>query len=224
MRAAPPSPHTALVRHPERGSYDRATICAILDEALVCHVGFVFDQKPFVLPTAYARIGDRLYLHGAAASRMLGALATGSPICVTVTLLDGLVLARSVFRHSMNYRSVVILGCARAVTDPVEKQKALEAIVEHVVPGRVADARPPSVQEAKATLVVSLPIDEASAKIRTGPPIDSEEDYALACWAGVIPLRLVADSPVTDPRLRPGTSLPPAVASYRRGGSLKRAP
>jgi nitroimidazol reductase NimA-like FMN-containing flavoprotein (pyridoxamine 5'-phosphate oxidase superfamily) len=226
MQAAPGAagevtrtPRTTVRRRPARASYSRALVHAVLDEGLVCHVGFAVDGQPFVLPTAYARIGDRLYLHGSSASRMLNALAGGVPACVTVTLLDGLVLARSAFHHSMNYRSVVLLGVARPVGDAAEKRRALAAIVEHVVPGRSADVRPPSDAELRATLVLALAIDEASAKVRQGPPVDDEADRALPCWAGEIPLRLAARAPVADPGLAPGIAVPAAVAGYRRPGA-----
>jgi nitroimidazol reductase NimA-like FMN-containing flavoprotein (pyridoxamine 5'-phosphate oxidase superfamily) len=179
-------------RHPERGQYDRESIDAILDEALICHAGFVVDGQPYVIPTIHARSGDVLYLHGSTASRMLRTLGEGVDMCVTVTLLDGLVLARSVYNHSMNYRSVVVLGRARDVTGAAEKLAALEAIVEHVVPGRWADARLPTRKELKATSVLALGLGEASAKVRTGPPGDFDEDLELPIWAGVIPLGLVA--------------------------------
>jgi nitroimidazol reductase NimA-like FMN-containing flavoprotein (pyridoxamine 5'-phosphate oxidase superfamily) len=215
----PPASERVRVRRlPQRGVYEREKVHAILDEGLVCHVGFVVDGQPFVIPTTYARVGDRLYLHGSAASRMLRTLSGGVPVAVTVTLLDGLVLARSAFHHSMNYRSVVALGTAREVVDPVEKRAALDAIVEHVVPGRTADARPPSANEMKATLVLCLPLDEAAAKVRTGPPLDDEEDYARPCWAGVIPLRLQPGAPVDDPRLAAGLAPPAGVRAYRRPG------
>jgi nitroimidazol reductase NimA-like FMN-containing flavoprotein (pyridoxamine 5'-phosphate oxidase superfamily) len=203
-------------RLPKRAAYDRATIDAILDEALVCHLGFVQDGQPFVIPTLHARVGDRLYVHGSAASRMLGALAAGLPACVTVTLLDGLVLARSAFHHSVNYRSVVVLGTAELVADPAEKLAALRAFTEHLVPGRWADIRPPTRQELKATAVLSLPLDEASAKIRVGPPVDDEPDYALDVWAGVLPLRLQALAPTPDPRLGAERPAPPYLTSYQR--------
>jgi nitroimidazol reductase NimA-like FMN-containing flavoprotein (pyridoxamine 5'-phosphate oxidase superfamily) len=189
---------TTIRRLPKRGHYDRATIEAILDEALLCHIGFVADGQPVVIPTIHARIGDTLYVHGSAASRMLRTLRDGVPACVTVTILDGLVLARSTFHHSMNYRSVVVFGTAREVTDREEKLRALEAIVEHVVPGRTREARAPNEKELVATMVLAMPIAEASAKIRTGPPLDDEEDYALPVWAGVIPMRLVTGEPIPD--------------------------
>ncbi len=211
-----PTPRTTVRRLPERARYDRTTIHAILDEGLVCHVGFVDEGQPFVIPSAYARVGERLVVHGSAASRMVKALAAGTPACVTVTLLDGLVLARSGFHHSMNYRSVVVVGTATELTEPAEKRRALDAIVEHVVPGRVASVRPPSENELRATRVVALPLDEASAKVRTGPPKDDEDDYALAVWAGELPLRLEPLEPVADPRLAPGTKPPPEVSLWRR--------
>jgi len=183
---------TRVRRHPERGVYEREAIAAILDEALICHVGFVVDAQPFVIPTIHARAGDVLYLHGSPASRMLRTLSEGVDVCVTATLLDGLVLARSVYNHSMNYRSAVVLGRARVLDDAVEKLVALEAIVEHVVPGRWEDARQPNKKELAATNVLALGLDEASAKIRTGPPKDFDDDVELPIWAGVIPLRLVA--------------------------------
>jgi uncharacterized protein len=174
-----PSQHTTVKRHPERGAYDRATIDPILDEALICHLGFVVDGRPFVIPTIHARDGDTLYVHGSPGSRMLRAAKEGVDICVTVTLLDGLVLARSVYNHSMNYRSVVVVGRAREVTDPDEKLRAMQRVVDHVVPGRWVDARQPNDGEIKGTTILALPLDEASAKIRSGPPTDDEADKAL---------------------------------------------
>ena len=211
-----PTARTTLQRHPERGSHDRAVIDAILDEALVAHVGFSQDGQTFVLPMSFARVGDRLYVHGAAASRTLAALGDGAQACVTVTLLDGLVLARSAFRHSVNYRSVVILGVARAVEGRDAKRAALTAIVEHMVPGRSADVRAPTDAEVDATSVVWLPLDEASAKVRSGPPVDLEGDVSRACWAGEIPLRLAAGTPVAERRVPPSTPVPDRVARYRR--------
>ena len=207
MSATLQSPRTTVRRLPKRAAYDRATIHAILDEALICHMGFVSDGQPFVIPTIHWREGETLYFHGSAASRMLRSLRDGVDACVTVTLLDGLVLARSAFHHSMNFRSVVVLGRAREVTGD-EKIRALAGLVEHVVPGRNADVRPPNATELKQTLVLALPIDEASAKIRTGPPLDDEEDYTLPIWAGVVPLRLVPGEPLGDDRLLPGVALP----------------
>jgi uncharacterized protein len=189
---------TRVRRLSKRASYDVATIHAILDEALICHVGFAVEGGPVVIPTIHWRDGDRLYVHGSAASHMLRSLKDGVDACVTVTLLDGLVMARSAFHHSMNYRSVVIFGKAVEVVDREEKRHALERLVEHIAPGRSTEVRPPNESELRQTLVLSLPIEEASAKIRTGPPIDDDEDYALPVWAGVIPLRLVRLAPVTD--------------------------
>jgi nitroimidazol reductase NimA-like FMN-containing flavoprotein (pyridoxamine 5'-phosphate oxidase superfamily) len=216
MSSPTPGPRTTLRRLPERARYERAAIHAILDEALWCHVGFVQDGQPFVIPTIHARVAERLYVHGSAASRMLRTLAGGIPACVTVSLLDGLVLARSAFHHSMNYRSVVLLGSALPVEDPAEKQAALRAIVEHVCPGRSQDVRGPSETELRATSVLRLPIEEASAKLRSGPPLDDEADYGLPCWAGVLPLRLSPGPPEADPRLAAGVPLPGYVSAYRR--------
>jgi uncharacterized protein len=207
---------TTVARAKSRGRYDRDTINAIVDEALICHVGFSVDGQPYVLPTAHARIGDRLYIHGSVGSRMLKNMQAGVPVCVTITLLDGLVLARSAFNHSMNYRSAVILGVAREVTQEQEKRAAFDALVNHVVPGRSADVRAADAQELKATSVLCLLIEEASAKVRRGPPLDAEEDYALECWAGVLPMQLVSGHPVDDPRLEFGTLVPSGVAAYRR--------
>jgi len=207
---------TTLHRLPKRASYDRETINSILDEALICHVGFVADGQPYVIPTGFARIGDDLYIHGSSASRMLRTLAGGIDVSIAVTLIDGLVLARPAFHHSMNYRSVVILGKAELVSDPQEKLTALEAFTEHIVPGRWADVRWPSDLELKATTVLRLPITEASAKIRTGDPVDDDEDYAMDVWAGVIPLQLVPGSPVNDTKLTAGTAVPDHVNNYKR--------
>lgn len=199
--------------------YDRATIDAILDAALVCHLGFVHDGQPFVIPTLHARLDDRLYVHGSAASRTLRSLGESAPMCATVTLLDGLVLARSVFEHSVNYRSVVVLGTATRVDDTDEKLAALQAITEQLLPGRNADARQPTRQELKATSVLWLPLDEASAKVRSGPPDDgASEDAALDVWAGVIPLVTRAAAPVPDPMLRAGIPVPPYARHYQRPG------
>lgn len=215
-RTIAPTPRTTLVRHRERASYDRATVNAILDEGLVCHVGFVVDGQPFVLPTTHARIEEQLYLHGAPANHMLGSLEHGAPMCVTVTLIDALVLARAAFRHSMNYRSVMVLGNAREVTDEQEKGRAMHALIERVHPGRTALVRAPSPEELRSTTLLRLAITEASAKIRTGPPIDLEADYAASCWAGVLPLKLVAGAPIPDPRLPSGTPVPLGVSSWSR--------
>ncbi|HEX9501624.1 MAG TPA: pyridoxamine 5'-phosphate oxidase family protein [Thermoanaerobaculia bacterium] len=203
---------TRIRRLPERGNYDRATIEAILDEALICHVGFVVEGRPVVIPTIHARVGDHLYVHGSPAAGMLRTLRGGVDACVTVTLLDGLVLARSAFHHSMNYRSVVVFGKAEEVVDRQEKVRVLDKLVEHVCRGRSADARRPNEKELKQTLVLRIPIAEASAKIRTGPPKDDEEDYALPVWAGVLPLALTPSAPVADNDL----PVPEYVAKYRR--------
>jgi nitroimidazol reductase NimA-like FMN-containing flavoprotein (pyridoxamine 5'-phosphate oxidase superfamily) len=189
---------TRVRRLAKRGAYDAATIHAILDEALICHVGFAVDGKPVVIPTIHWRDGDRLYVHGSGASHMLRSLRDGVEACVTVTLLDGLVLARSAFHHSMNYRSVVIFAKAVEVTDRDEKLHALEKLVEHIVPGRSAEVRAPNESELRQTLVLALPIEEASAKIRTGPPIDDDEDYSLPVWAGVVPITLRRGEPIED--------------------------
>lgn len=195
----PPSRRTTLKRLPERGRHDRETVDAILDEALVCHLGLVDPEgRPFVIPTIHARSGDHLYVHGSPASRALRTAAGDVEVCVTVTLVDGLVLARSAFHHSLNYRSVVVYGRATKVTDPDEKDAALEAIVEHVLAGRSAGCRPPDEKELKGTLVLRLPLDEASAKVRTGAPKDDDADLGLPVWAGVVPLRLVAGEPIAD--------------------------
>ena len=208
---------TTLGRHPERGTHDRATINRILDEGFVCHVGFINSGQPFVIPTGYGRVGDILYIHGSAASRMLRNLQTGVELCLTVTLLDGLVLARSAFTHSMNYRSVVVLGTAELVQNDEEKLAALQAISEHIVPGRWAEVRHPTAQELKATSVLRLPLIEASAKIRSGPPKDIADDYALQVWAGVLPLSLVPGQPVEDAASKVH-QVPEYVTKYSRGG------
>jgi nitroimidazol reductase NimA-like FMN-containing flavoprotein (pyridoxamine 5'-phosphate oxidase superfamily) len=203
----------------ERAAYDRAAIDSVLDAGLICHLGFVHDGQPYVIPTLHARIGDRLYVHGSSASRTLREIGAGIPACATVTLVDGIVLARSVFEHSMNYRSVVVLGAAEAVTEPDEKFEALEAFTEKLLPGRFDDARPPTPKELKATSVLSLPLDEASAKIRTGGPDDGDTpDADLDVWAGHIPLVMQALSPVASPDLRPGIPVPPYASDYRRPG------
>jgi nitroimidazol reductase NimA-like FMN-containing flavoprotein (pyridoxamine 5'-phosphate oxidase superfamily) len=211
-----PTSRTRVVREPHRGVYDRAAAYQILDEGFICHVGFVVDGQPFVIPTGYGRAGDNLYIHGSAASRMLRNLDQGVPVCVTVTLLDGLVLARSIFNHSMNYRSVVVLGTAVAVEDSEEKLQALHALSEHILPGRWVESRQPNEKELKATLVMRLPIEEFSAKVRQGPPIDDEEDYSFPTWAGVIPLETVAGAPVNDPRLDPARKAPAYARAYSR--------
>jgi nitroimidazol reductase NimA-like FMN-containing flavoprotein (pyridoxamine 5'-phosphate oxidase superfamily) len=211
-----PSARTRVVREPQRGVYDRNVAYQILDEGFICHVGFVVDGQPFVIPTGYGRAGDNLYIHGSAASRMLRRVDEGVAVCVTVTLLDGLVLARSIFNHSMNYRSVVILGTARAVTDPKEKLEALRLLSEHILPGRWAESRQPNEKELKATRVMRLPIEEFSAKVRQGPAIDDEEDYAFPTWAGVVPLTIVAGEPIDDARLMPGIKAPQYARAYTR--------
>jgi nitroimidazol reductase NimA-like FMN-containing flavoprotein (pyridoxamine 5'-phosphate oxidase superfamily) len=215
---APPSDRVQVRRLPKRASYDPAVLHAILDEGLVCHVGFAIEGQPYVIPTIYARAGSALYVHGSVASRMLRSLREGVPVCVTVTLVDGLVLARSAFHHSMNYRSAVVLGRAVEVTDPREKDDALRAIVEHVVPGRSDEIRGPNPKELAATLVLRLPLDEASAKIRSGGPLDDDEDYALPYWAGEIPLRTVTLAPVADARLSEGVAPSAVVLGYKRPG------
>lgn len=212
----PPTTRTRVVREPHRGVYDRAAAYEILDEGFICHVGFLSDGQPFVIPTGYGRSGDNLYIHGSAASRMLRHLDRGVPVCVTVTLLDGLVIARSIFNHSMNYRSVVILGTAVLVSDPAEKVQALRVVSEHIVPGRWEEARQPNEKELKATSVLRLPIEEFSAKVRQGPPIDDEEDYSFPTWAGVIPLRTLAGEPIKDPDLDAGVAVPDYVRNYHR--------
>ena len=207
---------TTVRRLPERGKYDSATINAILDEGFICHVGFAVDSQPFVIPTSYARVGKKLYIHGSSASRMLRTLSGGVNVCVTVTLTDGLVLARSAFHHSVNYRSVVVLGKAILVEDSSEKIAALEAFTEHIVHGRWKDIRWPSEIELKATSVLVLPLSEASAKLRTGPPKDDEEDYAMPIWAGVLPLSVVPGAPLDDPRVLPGIDPPANIRNYSR--------
>jgi nitroimidazol reductase NimA-like FMN-containing flavoprotein (pyridoxamine 5'-phosphate oxidase superfamily) len=214
MEALQPTERTRLKRMPQRGSYDRETVYQIIDQALFCHVGFVHNGAPFVVPTLHVRVGERLYMHGSAASRMLRTAASGIPLCVTVTHVDGLILARSAFHHSINYRSAVVLGVAQEVTDQDAKLRVLHALVEHVVPGRWRDARPPHPKELAATSVLSLPITEASAKIRPGGPSDDEEDYALPIWAGVIPLKMATGAPVADDRLAGGVEVPEYVANY----------
>lgn len=211
-----PTGRTTIKRLPKRAAYDRETVYAILDEGFVCHVGFAIDGSPYVIPTGYGRDGDLLYIHGSAASRMLRTLEQGIQVCVTVTLLDGLVLARSAFHHSMNYRSVVVFGVASVVTEEEEKLKALLAFSEQVIPGRWNEVREPDENELKATLVLKVPLTEASAKIRTGPPIDDEPDYALPVWAGELPLYLQAGAPVADPRLPEGISPPEYALGYTR--------
>ena len=207
---------TRVKRLPARGAYDRETIYSILDEGFVCHVGFAVEGQPYVIPTGYARVRDDLYIHGSSASRMLRKLSQGVDICVTVTLVDGLVLARSAFHHSVNYRSGVILGKAELVENADEKAKALEAFTEHVVPGRWAEIRWPNELELKATSVLRLPIAEASAKVRTGGPKDDDEDYELNVWAGVLPLAVRASEPIPDDVLREGIGVPDYLKGCER--------
>jgi nitroimidazol reductase NimA-like FMN-containing flavoprotein (pyridoxamine 5'-phosphate oxidase superfamily) len=211
-----PTPRTRVVREADRAVYDREAAYRILDEGFLCHVGFVADGQPFVIPTSYGRKNDSLYIHGSAASRMLRNLKDGVPVCITVTLLDGLVLARSIFNHSMNYRSVVLLGKAILVDDPEEKIEALHALSEHILPGRWADSRQPNERELKATSILRVPIEEFSAKVRTGPPIDDEEDYSFPTWAGVVPLEMTAGAPIDDPRLDPVQEVPAYARHYVR--------
>lgn len=212
----PISERTRVVREPERGFYDRETIYKILDEGLVCHVGFSAEGQPFVIPTLYARAGEAIYFHGSAASRMLRNLGAGADVCLTVTLTDGIVLARSIFNHSMNYRSVVALGRATIVDAPEEKLAALRAFAEKILPGRWDEVRQPNEKELKATSILRLPLTEVSAKVRSGPPKDDEPDYALPVWAGVIPLRMVADAPVRDERCDARIPAPEYAAHYER--------
>jgi uncharacterized protein len=216
----PASDRVRLRRKRERGLYDRPAVDAILDEALIAHLGFADPEgQPFVTPTLHARSGDLVYCHGSAASRTLRALAGGAPACLTVTLLDGLVLARSAMHHSANYRSVMLLGQATVLEDDEHKLAALEAIVEHIVPGRWSEVRPPDQNELRATAVLAIAIEEASVKVRSGPPLDDEQDHALAAWAGVIPLQSEARAPLADPSLRAGIAVPPYVSAYARPGS-----
>jgi nitroimidazol reductase NimA-like FMN-containing flavoprotein (pyridoxamine 5'-phosphate oxidase superfamily) len=208
------STRTELRRIPDRGSHDWATITQILDAGFLAHVGFCLDGQPFVIPTLYGRDGERLYLHGSAASRMLRELETGIPTCVTVTLVDGLVLSRSAFDHSMNYRSIVAFGNARKVGDPEQKVKALRVISEHLIAGRWADVRGPNQKELKATMVLEFSIEEASSKVRNGPPLDDESDYGLPVWAGVLPLEIKSRPPIPDDKLVEGITLPDYVRRY----------
>lgn len=211
-----PTERTRVVREPHRGAYDRETIYKILDEGFVCHVGFSTQDQPFVIPTLFARVGDAIYFHGSAASRMLRGASTGIPVCITVTLTDGFVLARSVFNHSMNYRSVVALGKATLVEASGEKLEALRAFTEKILPGRWEDARQPNEKELKATSILKLPLTEVSAKIRSGPVQDDEEDYALPVWAGIVPLHLQAEPPIRDERCDPAIPTPGYASNYKR--------
>jgi uncharacterized protein len=211
-----PTQRTRVVREPERAVYDREAVYRILDEGFICHVGFSVDGQPFVIPTSYGRKDANLYIHGSAASRMLRQLKQAVPVCVTVTLLDALVLARSVFNHSMNYRSVVLLGKATLVDDPGEKFAALRVLSEHILPGRWDDARQPNERELKATSVLRVSIEEFSAKVRTGPPIDDEEDYSFPTWAGLIPLEMTVGKAMDDPRLEAGRAVPEYATKYSR--------
>ena len=208
---------TRVRRLPERAAYDRATVHAILAKGFLCHLGFVVDGQPYVIPTGYARVGDTVFLHGSTGSRL--GLRPGMDVCVTVTLVDGLVLARSAFHHSMNYRSVMAIGRTRPVTDPGEKEAALRALVEHIVPGRSDEVRGGDSRELAATAVLALPLAEVSAKVRTGPPKDDEPDYALPIWAGVLPLALTPGEPAPDPVLDPSIPTPAHVASWSRQGA-----
>jgi hypothetical protein len=211
-----PTPRTRLVREAERAVYDREAAYRILDEGFLCHVGFVADGHPFVIPTSYGRKDDSLYIHGSAASRMLRQMKESIPVCITVTLLDGLVLARSIFNHSMNYRSVVVLGKATLVDDPEEKIGALRLLSEHIIPGRWADSRQPNERELKATSVLRVPIEEFSAKVRKGPAVDDEEDYSFPTWAGVVPLEMKTGEPIDDARLQRGQTVPEYARHYSR--------
>jgi len=213
--AVPPTERSRVRRAPSRGAYDRETIDPILDEALVAHLGFAIDGQPYVIPTLHARVRDTVYIHGSAASRALRALGAGAPACLTVTLLDGIVFARSAFHHSINYRSVVVLGEAHHVGDQTERAAALERFTERLAPGRWSEVRPPSAKELKGTRVLAMHLDEASAKVRGGPPIDDDEDYALDVWAGMVPLTMTVGTPVADPRLAPGTAPSPSVRRWR---------
>jgi nitroimidazol reductase NimA-like FMN-containing flavoprotein (pyridoxamine 5'-phosphate oxidase superfamily) len=209
-----PTQRTSLRRLPERARYDAETVHSILDEGFICHVAFVVDGQPYALPTGYARIGETLYLHGSTGSRL--GLRPGMDVCVTVTLLDGIVLARSAFHHSFQYRSVMVLGRTELVTDPSEKDAALEALVEHFLPGRSADARAGTRREVASTAVLAVPLEEVSAKVRTGDPKDDEDDYALPVWAGILPLAIVPGDPVPDSRLGPGIAVPAYVKDWHR--------
>ena len=212
----PKTARNKVKRHPERGSYDPALIYPIVDEAMICHVGFVLDEQPYVIPTLHARQGDAILLHGARGSRLLRHVEAGGPICITITLLDGIVLARSVFSHSINYRSAVLFGRGRVIEDDDARMQALEAFTERLIPGRWQDVRPPSAVEMKQTTIVAVPIESASAKIRTGPPKDNQDDRDLPVWAGVLPLHQVCGAPIADPQLSAGAEVPEYIRNYRR--------
>jgi len=209
-----PTERTTIKRLPARGAYDRAVVHQILDEGLICHLGFVVDGQPFVIPTIYVRVGEQLYVHGSPASRMLCTLEQGVPACVTVTHVDGLVLARSAFHHSMNYRSVVVLGTATVVNDAEKKFEVLHSLADHLIRGRWQEIRHPSPLELRKTLVLAIPLEEASAKIRVGPPLDEEEDYELSVWAGVLPFKVTAFEPVPDARLSSEIAVPRYASEY----------
>jgi nitroimidazol reductase NimA-like FMN-containing flavoprotein (pyridoxamine 5'-phosphate oxidase superfamily) len=216
MKSSAPSKRTIVQRGPQRAEYDRTVIYQILDEAFICHVGFVVDGEPVVIPTSYARIGDRLVIHGSQASRMMRSLEAGVSVCVTVLILDGLVLARSAFDHSMNYRSVVVFGRAYPLNNASEKLEALRCFSEHICPGRWAEVRQPNANELKTTMVLALTLDEGSAKVRSGPPVDQKEDYDFPVWAGELPLRLVAGAPIADPQMPLPIPVPAYLLNYRR--------
>ncbi len=216
MESFQPTPRTTLRRLPKRGVYDRAAVHAILDEGFICHAGFVHEGAPVVIPTAYGRDGEQLYLHGSAASRMLRTLAGGVSVSIAVTLVDGLVMARSAFHHSINYRSVVLFGEARLVSGADEKREALRVISEHLARGRWDEVRPPTPKELAATMALAVPLEEVSAKVRTGPPIDDEEDYDLPVWAGVLPLSITRGEPLADERLKDGVEVSPSVVHWTR--------
>ena len=225
MPSFAPTSRTRVRRAPKRAVYDRTTVEAILDDALVCHLAFVHDGQPFCLPTLHGRAGDVLYLHASSAGRLARDLGDGTPVCLTVTHVDGLVLARSAFHHSINYRSAVVVGALRTVTGRAEQERALEAFTDQLLPGRWPHVRPPSAKELKATAVFALPLDEASAKVRTGPPVDDDADHALDAWAGVVPLTTTAGAPEPDPHLRANIAVPEHLEGIRarvRGVEARR--
>lgn len=221
MNTYTPTPRTKVRRLSKRAAYDKDTVHAILDEGFLCHVGFAHEGQPFVIPTLYARSGETLYMHGALASRMLKNLGEGVDLCVTVTLVDGFVLARSAFHHSMNYRSVVVLGRGRLVSGEAEKVEALRTITDHVVPGRWDEVRGPNELEMKQTVVIAVPLDEVSAKVRVGPPVDDDEDYALPVWAGVVPVHMQLGAPIGDGRVQPGVPTVDVARFTKRGKPLR---